>query len=345
MPSLPLAHPCRGLLTAEAPPRNVVVFRALHLGDLLCAVPALRALRRALPASRITLLGLPSAARFAARFHAYLDDFAPFVGYPGLPEMPTPEPADLFAFFAAMREQRFDLALQLHGSGRVSNGVVRRLSARRVAGYHPEGTPCPDPATFLPYPEGEHEIRRNLALVEFLGARAAGRDLEFPLTDADLAEAHALPGVAALVPGTYACLHPGARSANKRWPPERFAAIGNALHAAGLDVVLTGSTQETGITRAVAAEMHRRPLDTAGPVSIGGLAAIVAGARLVVCNDTGVSHIAAALRVPSVVIFFATDPRRWAPLDRTRHRVVARPGDVPPEPVLRACQALLARYA
>jgi ADP-heptose:LPS heptosyltransferase len=345
MPSLPLPRASRGLLAADAPPRNVVVFRALNLGDLLCAVPALRALRRALPSSRITLLGLPAAAGFAGRFAAYLDGFLPFVGYPGLPELPSPAPADLFSFFGAMRARGFDLAVQMHGSGQVSNAVVRRLGARRIAGFHPGGTPCPDPASFLPYPDGAHEIHRNLALVEFLGARAAGADLEFPLTDADLAEAVAQPGFADLAPGTYACLHPGARSADKRWPPARFAAVGDALHAAGLEVVLTGSTQEIGITQAVARAMRRRPLDTAGPIAIGGLAAIVAGARLVVCNDTGVSHVAAALRVPSVVIFFATDPRRWAPLDRMRHRVVARRGDVPVEPVLRACDALLARYA
>ena len=342
---MPSPSPSRAAgLFASSTPRSVVVFRALHLGDLLCCVPALRALRRALPASRITLLGLPSAAAFAKRFRAYVDGFIPFAGYPGLPEQPVPAPVDLFAFFAGMRVRRFDLALQLHGSGRVTNGIVRRLGARRMGGFHPDGQACPDPASFIAYPEHEHEIRRNLRLVEFLGAPASGAELEFPLTDADHAEAAAVPGVSQLAPGGYACLHPGARSADKRWPAERFAAIGDMLHDAGLEVVLTGSEAETSITGAVAKAMRRPPLDTAGPLGIGALAAIVAGARLVVCNDTGVSHVAAALGVPSVVIFFATDPQRWAPLDRTRHRVVSRPGGVAVEPVLAECATLLARY-
>lgn len=332
-------------LLADAVPRHVVVFRALNLGDLLCAVPALRALRRALPHSRVTLLGLPSAAAFASRFRPYVDAFLPFAGYPGLPEQPVPPAVDLFAFFADMRARRFDLAVQLHGSGRLTNGIVRRLGARRIAGFHPEGAPCPDPASFTAYPDHDHEIRRNLRLVEFLGAPEAGTHLEFPLTHADHAEAWSVPGFAALARGGYACLHPGARSADKRWPPARFAAVGNSLQDAGLRVVLTGSEAETHITREVARGMREPPLDSAGPISIGGLAAIVAGARLVVCNDTGVSHVAAALRVPSVVIFFATDPQRWAPLDGARHRVVARPRDVGVEPVLSECAALLARYA
>ena len=342
---MPSASPARAAgLLAQVAPRSVVVFRALHLGDLLCSVPALRALRRALPASRVTLLGLPSAAAFARRFAAYVDDFLAFPGYPGLPEQAVPAPEDLFAFFAGVRSRRFDLALQLHGSGRVTNGIVRRLGARRVGGFHPDGQPCPDAAAFVPYPEHEHEIRRNLRLVESLGAPPSGVELEFPLTDDDYAEAAGVRGVSLLARGGYACLHPGARSADKRWPPERFAAVGDALHDAGLDVVLTGSAAETSITRGVAARMRRPPLDTAGPIGIGALAAIVAGARLVVCNDTGVSHVAAALRVPSVVIFFATDPQRWAPLDRTRHRVVSRPGGVGVEPVLAECAMLLARY-
>jgi ADP-heptose:LPS heptosyltransferase len=71
--------------------------------------------------------------------------------------------------------------------------------------------------------------------------------------------------------------------------------------------------------------MREPARDLAGCTTLGGLAALIARARLLVCNDTGVSHIAAAMRTPSVVIACGSDPKRWAPLDRELHRVLSHP--------------------
>src|SRR5947209_18133435 len=101
----------------------MAIFRALQLGDLLCITPALRALRTALPDAEIVLIGLPWAKNFVARFHHYLDSFREFPGYPGLPEQ-KPESRKLPAFIRALQEDRFDLLLQMHGSGIISNPLV-----------------------------------------------------------------------------------------------------------------------------------------------------------------------------------------------------------------------------
>jgi hypothetical protein len=140
--------------------RRVAVFRALQLGDLLCAVPAWRALRRALPEAEIVLVGLPWAAAFVERFSRYFDGFRAFLGYPGLPEQ-VPRLAEWPRFVEAMHAARFDLVLQMHRSGRISNSVAAHLGGRALAGSYQPGDDCPDPGRFLAYPDELPEVRRH----------------------------------------------------------------------------------------------------------------------------------------------------------------------------------------
>jgi ADP-heptose:LPS heptosyltransferase len=320
----------------------VAVLRALQLGDMLCAVPALRALRRALPRAEITLIGLPWARSFARRFAHLLDGFHELRGYPGLPEQPA-RPLDIPAFLAAMQRQRFDLAIQMHGNGTVTNPLTVLLGARHTAGCYVPGQFCPGATGFVPYPEDVHEIRRPLALLAALGIPPEGEDLEFPLRDRDFDAqgAQGALGALQLTAGDYVCLHPGSRSA-RRWPAERFAAVGDALAGTGLIVVLTGTSDEAALTRELTGRMRAPAIDVAGQTDLGGMAALLSGARLLVCNNTGVSHLAAALRVPSVVLIEnEAEVARWAPLDAGRHRPVCGCDAAPPGAVLAHCRKLL----
>jgi ADP-heptose:LPS heptosyltransferase len=296
---------------------KIAVVRALQLGDLLCAVPALRALHAEYPAARITLVGLPWARELAARFRRYLYDFIEFPGFPGLPERAC-DAAALPAFFQEMTRRRFDLAIQLHGSGEIMNPLVGEMGARLSAGFYRAGQYCPDPARYVEWRDGEHEVLRYLRLLERLGIPSQGAALEFPLAEADWREWNAL----GLARDAYAVVHPGSQLASRRWPPERFAAVADALAADGLKVVLTGTSGEADLTEAVKRAMHAPALDLTGLTTLGGLGALVARARVVVANDTGISHIAAALKAPSVIVASGSDPRRWAPLDRQLHRVL-----------------------
>lgn len=304
--------------------KKLAVFRALQLGDMLCALPALRALRTSLPHAHITLVGLPWARQFAERFHRYIDDFAAFPGHPAFPEQPVRHEA-LPDFYQAMRAREFDLALQMHGSGEISNQIVGAFGARAVAGYITDNAGAA-PECFLAYPNSGAEPLRLLRLAQFLGAQAAGTHLEFPVTEQDETALRESGIAAGLVPGHYICIHPGARLRNKCWAPQRFAEVADQLFREfGLPVVLTGSGQEIDLTTAVAAQMRSPAINAAAPISIGAMAALMKGARLLICNDTGVSHIAAGLRLPSVVIFSIADMERWSPLDRDQHRCIRDP--------------------
>ena len=323
--------------------RRIAVVRALPgLGDALCVVPALRALRAAAPSATITLIGLPETRPLFARFPGYIDELLDFPGYPGLPER-APDVARLAAFLDAARARRFDLALQLHGSGPQSTAFTLQLGAARAAGFYPPEALPPKSGVWAAYPQHGHEIHRCLRVVELAGVPARGRALEFPLTAADRAALARLPGVPALRPGGYAVVHPGASVPERRWPAERFAIVVRALVERGLPVVLSGAEGERELTTMVATLAGVPVLDLAGQTDLGVLAALIADARLLVCNDTGVSHLAAALRTPSAVLFARTDVPRWAPIDQQLHRRVFRPDGSPPAvaELLAAVDALL----
>ena len=304
---------------------RVAVLRALQLGDLLCAVPALRALRATDPRTSLTLVGLPWARGLAGRLGRYLDGFVEFPGFPGLPEREF-EPGALPGFIDLANRMKFDLVVQMHGDGRLTNPLCALMGGRATGGYYRAGRYCPDPEGFIEWRDDEHEVLRWLRLVEHLGAPSKGTHLEFPLGEDDWRELERLR----LAGLRYAVLHPGSQLPSRRWPAERFAEVGDALAKDGLHVVLTGTAQEERLVKRVQAAMREPAIDLSGRTSLGGLAAVVARARLVVCNDTGISHVAAAMRTPSVVVASGSDPKRWAPLNRELHRVLAY--DVPCRP-------------
>ncbi|MBI3546668.1 MAG: glycosyltransferase family 9 protein [Gammaproteobacteria bacterium] len=302
-------------------PRRIAIFRALQLGDLLCTVPALRALRAACPHSEITLIGLPWARGFVERFSFYLDHFIEFPGCPGLPEQAW-SPLDLARFINSVRKKKFDVILQMHGSGPIVNRLVNLCGGLIAAGYFLPGHYRPNAEWFMPFPANEPEIRQHLALMDFLGIATHDEELEFPLFDRDREELNELRRSAGLQPGNYICVHPGAQLSSRRWLPQRFATVADALAKRGWQIVLTGTAAEKYLTQEVLHHMQAPAINLAGQTSLGGVAALISQAQLLVANDTGVSHIAAALKVPSVIVACGSDVARWAPLNSDLHRVL-----------------------
>lgn len=317
--------------------RRIAVVRALPgLGDFLCAVPGLRALRQLWPKAHIALVGLPSTQTLVQRFNL-VDELIPFPGFPGIVEK-APDVEILPAFLQEMQARAFDLAIQMHGSGSFINPFTLLLGAKRTVGYHLPPTLLPDAHIgnniFVPYPDDLHEIHRNLRLVEvyrFASTQVKSEQdpvawadsIDFPLSEDDweaygqLAQAHHLQA------SEYVCLHAGASVAARRWSPQGFAQVGAWLREQGYNIVLTGTEAEAEATAQVASQLGQPLIDLTGKTDLGVLALTLNHARLLVCNDTGASHVAAAVETPSVVICIDSDRRRWAPLNRSRHRSVA----------------------
>lgn len=312
---------------------TIAIFRALQLGDMICAIPTMRAIRQRYPHAHVSLIGLPWQQALLPRFSAYINEVIPFPGWPGLPEQPV-QPAKAVEFLYAMQQRAFDVVVQMQGCGLVTNTLCMLFGARHVVGLSRRDDDL-DSQWFPVIQDDAHEITRFFPLCHVLQAQDVNPLLEFPLLPDEEAAAKYILQQAGLQEHHYVVMHPGARDVRRRWAPEYFAVVGDALMDAGYTVLLTGGQEERDVLEQVACQMKHRPDDLvrlAGHTAVGVLAAIIAQARGIICNDTGAAHLAAAHDVPAIVVFSQfSDPARWAPLDRQRHQVVRSDAVTPAE--------------
>ena len=305
--------------------RRVVVLRALGLGDLLTAVPALRGVRAAFGGAHITLAAPAVLGPLAALSRA-VDEVA--------------DTAPLSPLDRGLHEA--DLAVNLHGRGPQSTGLLLATGPRRLVAFSHAGLPA---TRGLPEWRGdEHEVTRWCRLLTETG---------IPADPAALALDR--PPLPSPCPGAV-IIHPGAASGARRWPAPRWAEVARALAGCGRPIVLTGTTREWPLARHVAARAGLpagRVL--AGRTGLEALAALTASAALVLSGDTGMAHLAAAFARPAVTLAGPVPPRLWGPPTRPWHRVLwagqegdphaARPGPgllaLEPAAVIAAASELL----
>jgi ADP-heptose:LPS heptosyltransferase len=291
---------------------ELVALRALKLGDLLVAVPAIAGIRRANPEHRL-ILAVPG----------WLDPVVDLVrGVDAL--LPTPGLDDLLPLPAG----RVDTVVDLHG-GPDSRRLLEALAPRRRYGHRAQGWEGPE------WQDGVLERYRWARLVSEHGMPADPDDVAIDR-----------PAVPSPAPGAVV-VHVGAFYGCRAWPVERFAAVARTLAAAGHRVVVTGSAKERprALQTAELAGLEEEAV-LAGRTGLAELAALVADAALVVSVDTGVPHLASAYRTPSVVIFGPAPVEEWGPPTTGPHIVLThaelRVGDTfgsEPDPALLAVSA------
>lgn len=297
--------------------KKIAVVRANGLGDYIFALPALDALRAAYPDAEIVYLGKAWHAAFLRERPGPVDRTVVVPPYGGVGEQPgTPEDrAAIEVFFQAMQGEYFDLAFQIHGGGRYSNPFTRRLGARVTIGLKTPDAEALD--RWVPYVYFQREILRYLEAVSLAGATPITLDPRVAVTIADCTEA------SAAVPETdrpLVVLHPGASDPQRRWPAAKFAAVGDALVEAGAEVAVTGTGSEGAVVQAVLGAMRREALDLYEKLSIGGFAGLLSRCAVVVSNDSGPLHLAAAVGASTVGVFWCFNHINAAPMTRTRHR-------------------------
>ena len=261
----------------------LVVLRALGLGDLLTAVPALRALSRSCPEHRL-VLATPS----------WLEPVVGLVGgiHTVLPTSGVQAPIGMRAGVA-------DIAVNLHGRGPASTRLLDALAARRRIGHREPGWPGPA------WQDGLHERVRWARLMEAHG---------MPADPGDICIARpVLPGTPGVLAGA-AVVHVGAAYASRQWPTDRFAAVARSLRDNGRQVLVSGGAADRSRAEAVVrAAGLPGSANLAGRLGLAEFAVLIADAGVLVSADTGAAHLASAYRTPSVVLFGPVPPALWGP--------------------------------
>jgi ADP-heptose:LPS heptosyltransferase len=297
--------------------KKIAVLRSNGIGDFIFTLPALEALRNAYPAAEIVLLALDWHADFLRKRPSPIDRVVVLPRMQGLDSSPNTNenPQEVERFFEKMRQEEFDIAIQMHGGGKFSNPLIRRLGARLTAGSCAEGVLPLDRC--VPYHFYHMEVLRYLEVVSLVGAFTTNLEPRIFVTDADL---QAAGQFAPESPEPLAVIHPGAGDPRRRWPVQQFASVGTALAKAGARVIVVGSGGEPEIAQGVCSAMQADCLNLYGKLDLNALAGLLSRASLVVSNDSGPLHLAAAVGAPTVGIYWCGNMINAGPLTRARHR-------------------------
>ncbi len=299
---------------------RIAVLRGGGLGDLMFALPALDALAAAYPDARITLLGTPLHAALLADRPGPVTDVVELPFFPGVRDGASPDadPVEevraVERFFAEVGD--VDLAVQVHGGGRNSNPFLMRLGARHTAGLATPDAPLLERT--VPYVYYQHEVLRSLEVVGAAGAVPVTLEPRLEVMEHERDFGSTMRRADRLV-----VIHPGATDLRRRWPTERFAEVASRLAQDGVQVLVVGDGSEAELAADVCERAGGGGLvsSIAGELSIGQLVGVLSAADVVLANDSGPRHLAAAIGAATVGVFWVGNVINAGPFARGRHRV------------------------
>jgi heptosyltransferase I len=298
--------------------QNILLIKPSSLGDIVMALPALSSLRRSFPQARISWLIRPEFAPIIEG-HPHLDEIILF-DRKALAQAWRDRTAfrQLTDLVSRLRRSRFDAVLDLQGLFRTGSlawlsGCKRRFGPvwRKEMAHLFYTTKIP------PRMEWVHVIDYYRKLIEAMGGSDLGVEFVLPEKPAAVESAQTLLSQQKIDLDRYAVIIPGSAQVSKCWPADRFAALADRLASEhGLAVVATGSKSESPMVEQIQ-RLAKHPIaNLAGRTSLPELVEVLRRTRLVVSNDTGPGHIAAALGRPLVMMFSWSNPLRVGPYGR-----------------------------
>lgn len=297
--------------------RRVLAVRLDNLGDVLMTTPALAAIHRSVPLAQLTLLASPAGAAVARHvplIDEVLEFAAPWVKGPGATVVPGAE-AELVACLAA---QAFDAAVvfTVCTQSALPAALLCRMAGIPLRLAHSRENPYGLLTDWVPETDQvrdgmRHEVARQLALVERVGWRVEDDRLFLATNESERSAVRTRLHAAGIAPHRpYFVVHPGASAASRRYPATRFGLAADEIaRRSGCTAVFTGDAAEHDLIEQARGAMRNPSVSMAGLLDLGELAALIAGARLVIANNTGPAHIAAAMGTPVVVLYALTNPQ------------------------------------
>lgn len=308
--------------SAGRAPREVLLIRPDHLGDVLLLTPALHVLRAALPGARLTLLLGPWSTE-AVRGNRDIDavEVCEFPGFERKPKAGLLGPYRLLFETARRFRDRFDTAVVLRYDHWWGAWLAAAAGIRRRVGYSwPETRPFLTES--VSYQAGRHEALQNARLLEALAPGVEGRlgPARYTVQTADVAWARERLGIGS---GRWVAIHPGAGAIVKQYPAEQWAAVAAALYEArGVQIVLTGGPGERELSAAIATRLPFAALDLSGETSFAQLAALYSQCDLVLGSDSGPLHLAVAAGAKTVTLYGPVPAAKFGPWGDPANNVV-----------------------
>lgn len=296
--------------------KKIAVLRANALGDFIVTLPALYAIRATYPNAEIVLLGKPWHKEFLVQGRTPVDRVIVVPVKKGIREDGVPEnERELAAFFEAMQEERFDIAMHLQGNGISANPFIKHIGARLTVGIACEAAePLDRSIDFYYY---QSEVIRYLEVASLIGAGITSIEPHIEVLQHDII---AIKNLMQRITKPYVVLHPYAVDIRRMWPIENYAPLADALHEQGFQIVFSGSQQDKAGVDTIIDSMQYEALNTCGEIELGGLCALLANAAFVIGADTGPMHLARAVNAKTIGIYWAPNLINWGPLTRGLHK-------------------------